>query len=83
MNKKLTKSKKSQITIELSISSKQWQSAKIRDKNKDEEIRALTFNEQEFFFENEDNKVNIDFGFGSIKVPKERFKRELNKYGKK
>ena len=67
-------------TIKLHISSKQWEKAPIDIKENGEEIRILTFKEDEFFFEDEKDKVLIQIGFGHIAVDWERFQKELNEF---
>ena len=53
--------------IEIHISSKDWEKAPVHIKEDDEEIRTLKFTEDSFFFRQEGDKVNIEFGRGSRK----------------
>ena len=66
--------------ILLHISSKQWETAPVQIAENGEEVRLLSFTEQEFFIENENDKVLIQVGFGYIAVDWIEFQKVLNDY---
>ncbi len=72
-------------TIKIHISSKDWEKAEIdvKDKETGEEIRILDLTINDFFFEYEKSKINIEIGFGGILVSKKRFFKELQELKKR
>ena len=68
--------------IEIYITDKQWNKAKVVEKEVAEEVRRLKFaqDDEDVFFEKIGDAVSIDFGFGKIQVCKENFDKILNKF---
>ena len=79
---KLKKMSSDQFTVEVWLSSRHWNKGKIEEKTKDEEIRSLTLNDDDFFIQDEKGKTNINFGFGKVVLSKKLFRKGLKDYRK-
>ena len=66
--------------VEVWLSSKHWKKGGIEEKTKDEEIRKLTLNDNDFFIQDEHGKTNINFGFGKVVLSKKLFRKGLRDY---